>query len=137
MFLMTGTQNGIIYPIFLCFRYKVEVSGKSLPVLRNGEKGRFSTILFENYTKYLSLDEWNRNILDKYCAEFDIGIVGFMPSRDETFVGAELRNTAASLLIDTNVRIKVSILFLRVLFLAYCIFMMRESGFNCGRLEIS
>ncbi|XP_021967195.1 bifunctional heparan sulfate N-deacetylase/N-sulfotransferase [Folsomia candida] len=87
-------------------KYKVEVSGKSLPVLRNGEKGRFSTILFENYTKYLSLDEWNRNILDKYCAEFDIGIVGFMPSRDETFVGAELRNTAASLLIDTNVRIK-------------------------------
>ncbi len=46
--------------------------------------------------------------LDKYCVEFDVGIVGFMPSRDETFVGAALRNTPAPLLIDTNVRVKVS-----------------------------
>lgn len=90
-------------------RYKVEVSGRGVPVLRNGEKGRFAAILFENYTKYLELDSWNRNMLDKYCGEYDVGIVGFMPSRDETFVGAALRHAPAPILIDTNVRVKVGL----------------------------
>lgn len=74
--------------------------------MTNGDKGRFSTIVFENYTKYLQMDKWNKEILDKYCREYNVGILGFMPSRDETFVGAQVKN--ASLYIDTNVKVKVS-----------------------------
>lgn len=81
------------------------MSGKSLPIMTNGEKGRFGAIVFENYTKYLYMDKWNKELLDKYCREYNVGIAGFMPSRDETFVGAQLRNT--SLFIDTNVKVKV------------------------------
>jgi heparan sulfate N-deacetylase/N-sulfotransferase NDST2 len=86
-------------------RYKVEVSGKSLPILTHGDKGRFGVIAFENYTKYLYMDKWNKELLDKYCREYNVGIVGFMPSRDETYVGAHLKNS--SLFIDTNVKLKV------------------------------
>jgi len=63
-------------------------------------------IIFENYTKYLHMDKWSKDILDKYCRDFDVGIVGFMPSQDETYVGAQLRNSL--LFIDTNVKLKVS-----------------------------
>jgi len=62
--------------------------------------------VFENYTKYLHMDKWNKELLDKYCREYNVGIVGFMPSRDETYVGAHLKNT--SLFIDTNVKLKVT-----------------------------
>ena len=95
-----------LYSFFTFFRYKVEVSGKSLPILTNGDKGRFGVIVFENYTKYIQMDKWNKELLDKYCREYDVGIVGFMPSRDETYVGAHLKNT--SLFIDTNVKLKVN-----------------------------
>lgn len=83
----------------------MEVSGRSLPIMTNGDKGRFGTIVFENYTKYLYMDKWNKELLDKYCREYNVGILGFMPSRDETFVGAQIKN--ASLYIDTNVKVKV------------------------------
>lgn len=73
--------------------------------MTNSEKGRFGTIVFENYTKYLHMDKWNKDLLDKYCREYNVGILGFMPSRDETFVGAQVRN--ASLYVDTNVKVKV------------------------------
>lgn len=82
------------------------MAGK-LPILTNGEKGRFGAIVFENYTKYLYMDKWNKELLDKYCREFDVGIAGFMPSRDETFVGAQLHKNTP-LFIDTNVKVKVS-----------------------------
>ncbi|CAL8113862.1 unnamed protein product [Orchesella dallaii] len=85
-------------------KYKVEVSGRALPIMTNGDKGRFSTIVFENYTKYLHMDKWNKELIDKYSREYNVGILGFMPSRDETFVGAQLKNT--SLYIDTNVKLK-------------------------------
>lgn len=51
------------------------------------------------------MDKWNKELLDKYCREYGVGIVGFMQSRDETYVGAHLKNT--SLFIDTNVKLKV------------------------------
>ncbi|CAG7786790.1 unnamed protein product [Allacma fusca] len=85
-------------------KYKVEVSGRSLPIMTNGDKGRFGVIVFENYTKYLYMDKWNKELLDKYCREFNVGVMGFMPSRDESYVGAQLKNT--SLYIDTNVKLK-------------------------------
>ena len=46
------------------------------------------------------------DLLDKYCREYTVGILGFMPSQEETLVGAQLKNT--SLYIDTNLRLKVS-----------------------------
>ncbi|KAI4483396.1 hypothetical protein M0802_013421 [Mischocyttarus mexicanus] len=84
--------------------YKVEVAGKSLPVLTNLDKGRYGVLIFENLNKYLQMDKWNRELLDKYCREYSVGIVGFAPPGEESLVGAQLKGFP--LFIHTNLRLK-------------------------------
>lgn len=84
----------------------MEVAGKSLPVLTNLDKGKYGVIVFENLNKYLQMDKWNRELLDKYCREYSVGIVGFIPHSEETLVGAQLRGFPVY--IHTNVKLKVS-----------------------------
>ena len=63
---------------------KVETIGNNLPTLTHGEKGKFAVIIFENYSTYLTMDSWNRQLLDKYCKNYNVGIIGFMqPKSDE------------------------------------------------------
>ncbi|KAI8040766.1 hypothetical protein M5D96_006709, partial [Drosophila gunungcola] len=85
-------------------RYKIEVAGKSLPVLTNLDKGRYGVIVFENLDKYLNMDKWNRELLDKYCREYSVGIVGFVSPSEETLVGAQLRDFP--LFVNTNLRLR-------------------------------
>lgn len=85
-------------------KYKLEVSGKSLPVLTNLDKGKYGVIVFENLNKYLQMDKWNRELLDKYCREYSVGMVGFHPPSEETLVGAQLRGFP--LFIHNNLRLK-------------------------------
>uniref|UniRef100_A0A1B6C2B3 Uncharacterized protein n=1 Tax=Clastoptera arizonana TaxID=38151 RepID=A0A1B6C2B3_9HEMI len=85
-------------------KYKVEVAGKSLPVLTNLDKGKYGVIVFENLNKYLQMDKWNRELLDKYCREYSVGIVGFILPSEETLVGAQLRGFP--LFIHTNVKLR-------------------------------
>lgn len=85
-------------------KYKVEVAGKSLPVLTNLDKGRYGVIVFENFNKYLQMDKWNRELLDKYCKEYMVGIIGFVNPSEETLVGAQLKGFP--LFIHTNLRLK-------------------------------
>jgi hypothetical protein len=86
----------------------VEVAGKSLPVLTNLDKGRYGVLIFENLNKYLQMDKWNRELLDKYCREYSVGIVGFTPPGEESLVGAQLKGFP--LFVHTNLRLKVSLL---------------------------
>ncbi|XP_050422570.1 bifunctional heparan sulfate N-deacetylase/N-sulfotransferase [Adelges cooleyi] len=72
-------------------RYKMEVAGKSLPALTNFDKGRYSVIVFENYHRYLTMDKWNRELLDKYCREYKVGILGFFPPAERRAVGVQVR----------------------------------------------
>ncbi|XP_066991415.1 bifunctional heparan sulfate N-deacetylase/N-sulfotransferase [Anabrus simplex] len=85
-------------------KYKLEVAGKSLPVLTNLDKGKYGVIVFENLNKYLQMDKWNRELLDKYCREYSVGMVGFHPPSEETLVSAQLRGFP--LFIHTNLRLK-------------------------------
>ncbi|XP_044742490.1 bifunctional heparan sulfate N-deacetylase/N-sulfotransferase [Chrysoperla carnea] len=85
-------------------KYKVEVAGKSLPVLTNLDKGRYGVIVFENFNKYLQMDNWNRELLDKYCREYLVGIIGFVSPSEETLVGSKLKGFP--LFIHTNLRLK-------------------------------
>lgn len=50
------------------------------------------------------MDKWNRELLDKYCREYSVGIVGFVSPSEETLVGAQLRNFP--LYIHTNLRLR-------------------------------
>ncbi|KAJ1528835.1 hypothetical protein ONE63_007209 [Megalurothrips usitatus] len=89
-------------------KYKVEVTGKSLPVLTNLDKGKYGVIVFENINKYLNMDKWNRELLDKYCREYSVGLVAFQPASEETLVGAQLKGFP--LYIHTNMRLKDAML---------------------------
>ncbi|XP_048485283.1 bifunctional heparan sulfate N-deacetylase/N-sulfotransferase [Plutella xylostella] len=85
-------------------RYKLEVAGKSLPVLTTLDKGRYGVIVFESLSKYASMDKWNRELLDKYCREYSVGVVGFATPAEETLVGAQLKGFP--LFMHTNLRLK-------------------------------
>ncbi|XP_042891362.1 bifunctional heparan sulfate N-deacetylase/N-sulfotransferase-like isoform X2 [Penaeus japonicus] len=85
-------------------KYKMEVFGKSLPVLTNLSKGKYGTVVFENFERYLQIDQWNRELLDKYLRDYNVGIVGFMPTHEETQVGAKLRGFP--LFIHTNMALE-------------------------------
>lgn len=63
-------------------KFKLEILGKNLPMLTNSDKGRFAVIIFENLEKYLYMHKWNRDLLDKYCREYNVGIIGFFPSNN-------------------------------------------------------
>lgn len=98
-------------------KYKVDVAGKSLPVLTNLDKGKYGVIVFENLYKYLLMDKWNRELLDKYCREYSVGLVGFVPPSEETMVGLQLRGFP--LFIHTNFKLRVSKIKNLAIFLFY------------------
>lgn len=50
----------------------MEVAGKSLPILTNVDKGKYGVIVFENMDRYLTMDKWNRELLDKYCSQYKV-----------------------------------------------------------------
>lgn len=66
------------------FRYRMEISpGKGdMPTLTDGQRGRFVLIVYENILKYVNMDAWNRELLDRYCIEFGVGIIGFFKVSD-------------------------------------------------------
>lgn len=65
------------------FRYRTEISpGKGdMPTLTDKDRGRFTLVIYENILKYVNLDAWNRELLDKYCVEYGVGIIGFFKVR--------------------------------------------------------
>lgn len=74
----TQQCRDIMYILQYCrFRYKVELAGKNLPNLTHREKGKFSLVIFERFESYLNMDKWNKELLDKYCKAFNVGIVAF------------------------------------------------------------
>lgn len=97
----------------------MDVAGKSLPVLTNLDKGKYGVIVFENLNKYLQMDKWNRELLDKYCREYSVGIIGFIPPSEESLVGAQLKGFP--LFIHTNLKLKVGTRRRRIMCVCVCV----------------
>ena len=36
------------------------------------DKGKYGVIIFENLDRYLTMDKWNRELLDKYCRQYQV-----------------------------------------------------------------
>ncbi|RWS12531.1 Bifunctional heparan sulfate N-deacetylase/N-sulfotransferase-like protein [Dinothrombium tinctorium] len=85
-------------------KFKAEISGKSLPMLTNLDKGKFAVIIFENFEKYLNMNKWNRELLDKYCREYGVGIIGFMLPREERVESMPLKGFPIE--IDSNLKLR-------------------------------
>lgn len=73
-------------------KFRVELGGKNIPILTSEDKGRFSMVIFENAEKYFRMDHWNRELLDRYCREYHVGIIGFPPVLEHTLIAASVNN---------------------------------------------
>lgn len=60
------------------------------------------------------MDKWNRELLDKYCREYSVGIIGFIPPSEESLVGAQLKGFP--LFIHTNLKLKVRVIICIMIF---------------------
>ncbi|MFT7796277.1 bifunctional heparan sulfate N-deacetylase/N-sulfotransferase 1-like isoform X1, partial [Arapaima gigas] len=75
------------------FKYRTEMSpGKGdMPTLTDKDRGRFRLVIYENLLKYVNLDAWNRELLDKYCVEYGVGIIGFFKANENSLLSAQLK----------------------------------------------
>ncbi|KAL4640369.1 bifunctional heparan sulfate N-deacetylase/N-sulfotransferase 4-like [Arapaima gigas] len=68
------------------FQYHSEIApGKGdIPPLTHKGRGRYALIIYENMMKYINMDLWNRDLLDKYCVEYSVGIIGFYKANENS-----------------------------------------------------
>lgn len=91
-------------------KYKSSVAGKNLPDLIKLSKGmgKYGVIVFEDLNSYLQMDRWNREILDKYCSTFNVGIVAFLQpaTTEKTILYDHTRNIKLPLTISSEKRLR-------------------------------
>ncbi|XP_072611459.1 bifunctional heparan sulfate N-deacetylase/N-sulfotransferase 3 isoform X2 [Vulpes vulpes] len=75
------------------FQYHIEIApGKGdLPALIEKTKGKYILIIYENILKYINMDSWNRSLLDKYCVEYGVGIIGFHKTSEKSLQSFQLK----------------------------------------------
>ncbi|XP_062859780.1 bifunctional heparan sulfate N-deacetylase/N-sulfotransferase 2 [Trichomycterus rosablanca] len=75
------------------FRYHTEIapSKGDMPVLAWRGRGRYALVVYENLLKYVNLDSWNRQLLDKYCQDYNVGIIGFYRANENSPSNAQLK----------------------------------------------
>uniref|UniRef100_A0A8C1M882 [heparan sulfate]-glucosamine N-sulfotransferase n=1 Tax=Cyprinus carpio TaxID=7962 RepID=A0A8C1M882_CYPCA len=88
------------------FRYHAEIApGKGdIPPLTHKGRGRYALVIYENLLKYVGMDTWNRDLLDKYCAEYSVGIIAFHRASENSQPALQLRGFPLTL--RTNVALR-------------------------------
>ncbi|KAB1282410.1 Bifunctional heparan sulfate N-deacetylase/N-sulfotransferase 3 [Camelus dromedarius] len=81
------------------FQYHIEIApGKGdLPALIEKTRGKYILIIYENILKYINMDSWNRSLLDKYCAEYGVGVIGFHKTSEKSLQSFQLKGFPFSL----------------------------------------
>ncbi|KFW85086.1 Bifunctional heparan sulfate N-deacetylase/N-sulfotransferase 3 [Manacus vitellinus] len=75
------------------FQFHIEIApGKGdLPVLIDKNRGKYALIVYENILKYVNMDSWNRGLLDKYCIEYGVGVIGFHKGSENSLQSFQLK----------------------------------------------
>ncbi|XP_014440331.1 bifunctional heparan sulfate N-deacetylase/N-sulfotransferase 2 isoform X2 [Tupaia chinensis] len=75
------------------FRYSTELApGRGdMPTLTDHTRGRYVLVIYENLLKYVNLDSWSRELLDRYCVEYGVGIIGFFRAHEHSLLSAQLK----------------------------------------------
>lgn len=60
-------------------------------------------VIFENFDRYLQLSRWNYDLLNEYCVQYGVGVVGFVSKEDKSRRIHPLKRSA--LLVKSNVQI--------------------------------
>ncbi|XP_069487167.1 bifunctional heparan sulfate N-deacetylase/N-sulfotransferase 4 isoform X2 [Ambystoma mexicanum] len=75
------------------FQYHMVIApGKGdIPPLTENGRGKYILIIYENLLKYVNTDSWNRELLDKYCVEYSVGIIGFHKANENSQPNVKLK----------------------------------------------
>ncbi|XP_075705859.1 bifunctional heparan sulfate N-deacetylase/N-sulfotransferase 3-like [Rhinoderma darwinii] len=88
------------------FKFHAEIApGKGdLPPLTENHVGKYALIIYENFMKYINMDTWNKELLDKYCLQHGINIIGFLKGSENSIQNFHLKGF--SFLIHSNMAVK-------------------------------
>ncbi|XP_075472546.1 bifunctional heparan sulfate N-deacetylase/N-sulfotransferase 3-like isoform X2 [Ascaphus truei] len=75
------------------FQFHAEIApGKGdLPPLTENHIGKYALIIYENFIKYVNMDTWNRELLNKYCLQYGVGIIGFLKGNENNMQSFHLK----------------------------------------------
>ncbi|XP_059251244.1 bifunctional heparan sulfate N-deacetylase/N-sulfotransferase 4 isoform X2 [Mustela nigripes] len=75
------------------FQYQMVIApGKGdIPPLTDNGKGKYILVIYENILKYVSMDSWNRELLEKYCVEYSVSIIGFHKANENSLPSTQLK----------------------------------------------
>ncbi|KAM4706672.1 bifunctional heparan sulfate N-deacetylase/N-sulfotransferase 4-like isoform 1-T1 [Discoglossus pictus] len=88
------------------FQYHVVIApGKGdIPPLTKDGKGKYAIIVYENVLKYVAMESWNRELLEKYCVEYSVSIIGFHKANENSLPSTKLKGFP--LLLYNNIALK-------------------------------
>ncbi|XP_039702848.1 bifunctional heparan sulfate N-deacetylase/N-sulfotransferase 4-like [Pteropus medius] len=88
------------------FRYHAVIApGKGdVPALTEAGRGRYALVIYENILKYAALDARRRALLDRYCAAFGVGVLGFHRAAEHSAPSARLAGQPLALLNNLALR---------------------------------
>ncbi|XP_060032949.1 bifunctional heparan sulfate N-deacetylase/N-sulfotransferase 4 isoform X2 [Erinaceus europaeus] len=75
------------------FQYHMVIApGKGdIPPLTDNGKGKYILVIYENILKYVSMDSWNRELLEKYCVEYSVSIISFHKANENSLPNTQLK----------------------------------------------
>ncbi|NWQ95034.1 NDST4 sulfotransferase, partial [Burhinus bistriatus] len=62
-----------------------------IPPLTDNGRGKYTIVVYENILKYVSMDSWNRELLEKYCVEYSVSIIGFHKANENSVPSTKLK----------------------------------------------
>ncbi|NXO23310.1 NDST4 sulfotransferase, partial [Cisticola juncidis] len=62
-----------------------------IPPLTDNGRGKYTVVIYENILKYVSMDSWNRELLEKYCVEYSVSIIGFHKANENSSPSTRLK----------------------------------------------
>ncbi|KAM9580721.1 bifunctional heparan sulfate N-deacetylase/N-sulfotransferase 4 isoform 1-T1 [Guaruba guarouba] len=62
-----------------------------IPPLTGNGRGKYTIVIYENILKYVSMDSWNRELLEKYCVEYSVSIIGFHKANENSSPSSKLK----------------------------------------------
>ncbi|XP_064005930.1 bifunctional heparan sulfate N-deacetylase/N-sulfotransferase 4 isoform X2 [Pogoniulus pusillus] len=75
-----------------------------IPPLTDNGRGKYTIVIYENILKYVSMDSWNRELLEKYCVEYSVSIIGFHKANENSSPSTKLKGLP--LMLYNNVALK-------------------------------
>lgn len=95
---------GILESIRFKFHAEIAPGKGDLPPLTENHVGKYALIIYENFMKYVNMDMWNKELLDKYCLQYGVNIIGFLKGTENSIQNVHLKGFP--FIIHSNMAVK-------------------------------